>query len=357
MEIIAFDSHKRYTLARAETMDGKISAEKRINHSHGAIVDFLSRFEPQTPVAVETIGNWYWIVDEIEQAMMVPRLVHARKAKLMMGSINKTDRLDAAGLNRLQRTGTLPVVWIPPADLRDKRELPRTRMVFAEQRTRLKNRIHSVLDKYGFSDFGGVSDIFGKAGLEKIREIIKQLPPQTLYTTGVLLKQLDVVERQIERIERRMRKVFGQTAEIKLLMTMPGVGFILAVVISQEIGDVNRFGGPDRLASYSGMTPRVSASGDRVRYGSLRPDTNRYLKWAFSEAGNSVAVNRKHYPHRHVSMLYERIRQKRGHAKAIGAVGRHLSEAAYWMLRKGEAYKERGIGERFANAGMNAWMS
>jgi transposase len=116
-----------------------------------------------SPVAVETIGNWYWIVDEIERAGMRPRLVHARKAKLMLGSINKTDKLDVRGLNKLQRTGTPPTVWIPPDDLRDKRQLPRTRMVFASQRTRLKNRIHSVLAKYGLQDTSEeFSDIFGK---------------------------------------------------------------------------------------------------------------------------------------------------------------------------------------------------
>lgn len=70
---------------------------------------------------------------------MDPRLVHARKAKLMLGMINKTDKLDARGLNRLQRTGTLPTVWIPSGEVRDQRELPRTRMVLARTRTRIKN--------------------------------------------------------------------------------------------------------------------------------------------------------------------------------------------------------------------------
>jgi hypothetical protein len=82
-------------------------------------------------VAVETTGNWYWIVDEIEGAGCVPRLVHARKAKLMLGTINKTDKLDARGLNHLQRAGTLPTAWIPSSELRDWRDLPRTRMVWS----------------------------------------------------------------------------------------------------------------------------------------------------------------------------------------------------------------------------------
>jgi hypothetical protein len=71
-------------------------------------------------VAVETIGNWYWIVDEIEAAP-VCRDWCTRKA--MMGEINKTVKLDARGLNRLQRNGTLPMVWI----LGPARPLPRTR--------------------------------------------------------------------------------------------------------------------------------------------------------------------------------------------------------------------------------------
>lgn len=101
MNYIAFDSHKRYTLACVERAQGGILRELRVGHERGAIRKFLLACDCGSPVAVETIGNWYWIVEEIEQAGRVPRLVHARKAKLMMGSSNKTDKLDARGLNRL----------------------------------------------------------------------------------------------------------------------------------------------------------------------------------------------------------------------------------------------------------------
>lgn len=343
MQIIAFDSHKRYTLASVEAEDGRLVREERVTHRRGEIRRFLKKCQAGAPVAVETIGNWYWIIDEIEQAGNKPRLVHARKAKLMLGCINKTDKLDVRGLNKLQRTRTLPTVWIPPRDLRDKRELPRTRMVFGRARTRLKNRIQSVLAKYGLQDeFEDISDTFGKAGRERLRACMKQLPTQTRYTTRGLLRQLDAVQVEIERIEKRMKQVFEPTKDVELLQTMPGVGPILAVVISQEIGDISRFSGADRLASYAGTTPRVHSSGDKTRYGRLRPDVNRYLKWAFSEAGNSVAVNRKCHPYRHVSRLYSRIRSRRDHAKAVGAVARHLAEATYWVLKKQEPYREPG---------------
>ena len=112
------------------------------------------------------------MVDEIEAAGCVPKLVHARKAKLMLGMVNKTDTLDARGLNRLQRTGTLPTVWIPPGELRDQRDLPRTRMVLVRERTRLKNRIHATLAKYALTIRRRSSGIFSTSLSRDFRSTI-----------------------------------------------------------------------------------------------------------------------------------------------------------------------------------------
>jgi transposase len=290
-------------------------------------------------VAVETTGNWYWIVDEIEAAGMVPRLVHARRAKMMMASVNKTDKLDCFGLNRLQRTGTLPTVWIPPAKIRDLRDLPRTRMVLTRQRVRLKNRIHATLAKYGIT-IDGASDAFGKRGRQELEAKLALMPKHSRFCVERLLEQIDEVQEQIKRLEDRMKKAFRTSRELELLQTMPGVGFILGIVILLEVGEVSRFPAASRLASYAGTTPRVHASGDRVRYGHLRPDVNRYLKWAFVEAANVICLTHRRSPYRHVSRLYLRVRRRKGHQKAIGAVARHLSEATYWILTKGESYRE-----------------
>jgi transposase len=341
MEIIALDAHKRYSYVCVQQKDGHLLCEKRIEHSRGRIAQFLSNWTAGSSVAIETVGNWYWLVDEIEQAEMNPKLVHAHKAKLMLGSINKTDKLDARGLNRLQQAGTLPTVWIAPGRIRDHRELPRSRMVFANLRTRLKNRIHSVFDKYGLhTDFEDISDIFGSRGREQMLSTIKQLPSETRYTLRCLLRELDMVEGQIQRIEKRMKKVFSKTEQVKRLMTLPGIGFILSVVIANEIGEISRFATPQRLASYAGTVPRVHSSGGHTRYGKLRSDVNHYLKWAYSEAGNSTAVNHKRFPLRHTSRLYKRFRERKGHAKAVGAVARHLAEASFWVLTRNEDYKE-----------------
>jgi transposase len=288
---------------------------------------------------VETIGNWYWIVDEIEEAGMVPRLVHARKSKLMMGLVSKSDKLDARGMNLLQRNGTLPIVWIPPKDIRDLRDLPRTRMVFTKERTRLKNRIHSTLAKYAIN-IRGVSDVFGVRGRRLLEERLPLLPPHTRFSVQGLLTQLDLVTDQIKGFESRMRETFAETPELELVMSLPGVGFILGTVIMLEMGDKSRFPSAGNFASYSGTVPRERSSGGKIRFGRLRPDVNRYLKWAYIEAANVISMHRRSWKGRHVCELYRRIARKRGHPKAVGAVARHLSEATWWMLTRGERYKE-----------------
>lgn len=82
MQYIAFDAHKHYTLASVERPEGGPVREQRIPHERGAFRRFLQRCERGSPVAVETVGNWYWIVDEVEAAGCVPKLVHARKPKV-----------------------------------------------------------------------------------------------------------------------------------------------------------------------------------------------------------------------------------------------------------------------------------
>jgi transposase len=342
MEYIAFDAHKKYTVVSVERPTGEVLRETRLPHYRGAIRGFLEQWTPGSPVAVETVGNWYWLVDEIEAAGMVPRLVNARKAKVMSGMINKTDKLDVRGLNRLQRTGTLPTVWIPPAEVRDQRDLPRTRMVLVSTRTRLKNRIQATLAKYGLA-VTDVTDMFGKQGQVLLAEKMGDLPPHTRFATRQLLEYLDLLDDQIATLEDHMRAVFTTTPALVRLRTLPGVGFILGIVIVLEVGDVRRFPDAEHLATYAGTTPRVHSSGGKTRFGRTRPDVNHYLKWAFTEAAEVCCRHREHthWCHRHVSRLYARIRHRKDHPKAIGAVARHLAEATYWILTKEVPYQER----------------
>ena len=349
-EHIAFDSHKYYTLVEHQEIATGYTRQRRLQHRPGVFVEHLRGIEPGTPVAVEATGNWYWIIGEIEQAGGLPLLVHPRKAKLMMGLINKTDKLDVHGLNRLQQNQSLPTVWIPPAPLRDLRELTRGRLTLTGQRTRLKNRLQAMLGKHGMA-IEGCSDPFGKAARKQWKERLKELPEQTQWTAQQFLDQLDFINQQIAAQEERLKQLLKVTPAMQRLQSMPGIGLILASTIAMEIGEIDRFSSAERLASYSGTTPRVHASGDKMRFGRLRPDVNRYLKWAFVEAANTVALNHKRQPQRHVSQRYQKIKERKGHAKAIGAVARHLAEASYYVLSKEEDYLDPALNKKGKQSG------
>jgi len=151
----------------------------------------------------------------------------------------------------------------------------------------------------------------GKGAGASLEVLLEGFPEQTRWGRRMLLEQLDVVAGQIRRQGQRLKALVELSPAIQRLMSLAGVGTILASVIALEIGDVGRLPSGEHLASYTGTTRRVHASGGKVRYGQLRPEMNRYLKWAFVEAANVIARHRGSWPDRHVSRLYERLRSRK----------------------------------------------
>jgi transposase len=266
-----------------------------------------------------------------------PRLAHPLEAKKRMGKTRKTDKLDAKGLAILLRNGSLPEVWIPPAELRDQRELLRNRMYLVSIRTQVKNRIHAILTRYNITV--AAETAFSGIWREQLAECQKELPPFTQNSLQQQVKLLDQLEQQIEESETRLGQMLVNNADIDLLKTMPCVGPILSAVILLEVGDVGRFADASRLASYAGLVPCVQSSGGRTRMGRIAGDVNRTLKWAFVEAGHLVAMEQRHLQGTHVLELYRRLKSKKNHQRAVCAVARHLAEATYWILSKQEPYR------------------
>jgi transposase len=200
------DAHKRYSIFVSVDDTGSAGPFVRVENNRSLFRGYLEKIPSRSQIALETVGNWYWMVDEMERAGHIPLLTHAGKAKAMMGQINKTDKLDAKGLALLLRNGTLPPIWIPPGDLRDQRELPRMRMMLVRMRTMVKNRIHATLSKYAI-EIDEVKSVFGVAGRKLLEERLRDLPPQTGHSVAKQLELLDDVEDQIEESEQQIREV------------------------------------------------------------------------------------------------------------------------------------------------------
>jgi transposase len=255
-----------------------------------------------------------------------------------MGLTNKTDKLDARGLAILLRNGTLPEVWIPPGELRDQRELLRLRIFLVRLRTRVKNRIHGTLARFNVQVPG--SDLFGVAARRELGTRLPELPSHSREAIEQELATLDFLETQIESAEQRLEAIMQVSVEADLLKTLPCVGTILSMVLMLEIGRVDRFPTAANLASYAGLVPRVHSSGGHTRMGQVCGNVNRNLKWALVETGNLIVINQRRLAGTHVVRLYQRIKRKKNHQKAVVAVARHLAEAAWWVLTRQEVYHE-----------------
>lgn len=113
------DAHKKYSMFVTVNENGRTGSPERVPHDKDLYRKYLATLPAGSPIAIESVGNWYWMIDAMEKAGHKPILVNPKKAKLLMGHINKTDKLDARGLAMLNLNGSLPAVWIPPAELRD----------------------------------------------------------------------------------------------------------------------------------------------------------------------------------------------------------------------------------------------
>ena len=332
-QYIGCDSHARYSVFVSVDETGRIGPPVRVDHFGRDLRDYLAGLEKETPVAVEASGGWYWFMDELEAAGLDARLVNPLEAKRRIGGRNKTDKLDARGLAILLRNGTLPEVWVPPAELRDLRGLMRGRLALRSHTTVLKNRIQAALKRYGTLDGEAVGDLFAKRAGVRLSLAIGRLPEETRRTSRHEWELLDEVERHIGELEVRIRSRIGSIGWVRLLKSMPGVGEILGATIHLEIGDVNRFPTAAHLASYAGLVPTIHASGGKSHAGPTSKQANHYLRWAFVEAADCILMHRHRFTGHHALQLYDPVKAKKCHGKAAVAVARHLAESSWWILR------------------------
>ncbi len=339
-QYIGCDAHRRYSVFVVMDEKGQASQPVRVEHDRSELREFLRRLPAGSKVAIEAMGGWYWLVDEIEAAGLKPQLANAYQAKQRMTGRNKTDKFDARGLAMELLTGTLPTVWIPPAELRDLRGLMRSRLALRSYSTQVKNRVTAALNRYGLKRPDEDGDLFTGRGRAHLNSHIQSLPDETREATLHEWVLIDEIGDHIDALEKRIDQRLGPLQGMRWLKTLPGVGRILGATLWLEIGDVDRFPSAAHLASYAGLVPKVHSSGGKTWHGRVPRSANLFLKWAFVEAANCIVSHQRRLPGRHVVDLYQRLKAAKGHGKAAVAVARHLAEASWWVLKKQQPYRE-----------------
>jgi transposase len=286
--------------------------------------------------AIESMTGARFIQDQLEIGGWEVEIADARKVKGLAPLACKTDRIDAWVLAELSRRDLVPAIWLPDPEIRAERERARWRLHLVRHRTSLKNRIHQTLITFGHGC--SVSDLFGSEGRRLLARLA--LPEPWQGNVEAALRLIDDLELQIDGCERELRVLGADHPYLPLLLTVPGIGWVLGYTIAAEIGQISRFASPVKLRGYTGLCPYVHQSGNRDDRGPLSKAGPRYLRWALIEAAHSAgrtSVYRDRY-----ETTKRRLGSQRGSKVAAVDVARKLAEAIWYMLTRKQPFAPAG---------------
>jgi transposase len=286
--------------------------------------------------AIESMNGARFVHDQLELAGWEVEIADALKVKGLAPLACKTDRIDAWVLAELTRRDLVPAIWLPTPAVRGERERARFRLHLVRHRSALKQRIHATLLAHGRPC--PVSDLFGIGGRELLASLA--LPEPWNTTVDASLRVIDHLHDEITACEHELRTLGAGHRYVPILMTAPGIAWILSYTIASEIGDIERFATPEKLVGYTGLCARVYQSGERDRRGPLAKNGPKYLRWAMLEA----AVHACRHPIYHERFLATRRRlgRQRGPRVAQIDIARRLTAAIWHMLNRGEPFAPRG---------------
>jgi transposase len=243
----------------------------------------------------------------------------------------KTDKLDSRTLASLLWKGELDAVWVPDERCRVLRRRLARREQLLRARTRSKNEIQATLQRRLVAK-PPFADLFGVAGRRWLADL--ELAVEERESVDAGLRHVAFMDSEIAAVDRLIAQQALLWPEIRRLMTVSGVNLICAASFMAAIGEPSRFLTSRRLVAYLGLDPKVRQSGEApARSGRITKRGSASARWALVEAAWSVV--KQPGPLR---AFYERLRARRGHAKAIVATARKLTVLFWCMLTRGEDY-------------------
>ena len=301
----------------------------------------------------------------LEHVGIYAKVVNARHVKNVPG--RKTDVCDAEWLASLSRAGLLRGSFIPPEKMRELRLVARQRQKLSSMLASEKNRLHKVLTDGGIRLGVVVSDIHGRSARAMVKALIRgQTPHEVLQYASKRLKAprqeiLDAVQgelsechifvlteimRHIEELEARIANFDAKLLDglkeerpiLQLLCTIPGIDTMAAAMLLVEIGtDMRVFGSAERLASWVGLCPGNNESAGKRKTGRTRKG-NRYVRRLLCECAHAASRTTSVFKSKYTSLAI-----RRGHKRAIIALAHKLLRTCYFMIRRGDYYRDSTV--------------
>jgi transposase len=290
-----------------------------------AILSAFEPFEDQlVGIVVESTYNWYWLVDGLRGAGYRVHLANPSAIKQYDGLKHTDDRWDSFWLAHMLRLNILPEGYIYPKEQRPVRDLLRRRLLFVKHRTAHILSLQSMVTR----------NVGSRMSCRAIKRLAES-DADALFDSANLVfaakNNIAVISYLAEIIKSTEKQVMSEVKlrkEFKLLLTIPGIGNILALTIMLEVGDIGRFAKVGNYSSYCRCVRSERLSNGKKKDENNRKNGNKYLSWAYVEAANFAI---RFCPK--AKRFYQRKKAKTNGIVAVKALSNKLARASYYVMR------------------------
>ncbi len=327
---VGLDVHKTVVEVCAIDETGKVLFRRRMGCTREVLLEFAKELTTEDALALEVTTNAWAVADLLEPFVGRVVVSNPMKTKAIAEAKVKTDKVDAEVLAQLLRCDYLPSVWMPDSTTRALRQLTSHRERLVSERTRIKNRIQSVLA--GLLVVVPVPSLFSREGQQWLTGC--ELPTYERALIESDLRLIVVVDTEIDRLEQLLQQEAWKAPRVRLLMTIPGVDFCTALTLIAALGDLSRFEDGDHAASYLGLAPSVKQSAHTCHYGPITKRGNSHARWMLTQSAQNMA--RQPGP---LGIAFRQLAKRKCWNVAVCATARKLVTIAWLMLKNNEPYR------------------
>lgn len=332
MYYTGIDLHKKTSFLTTIDEDGTIVYRANLENIEELILDYFTKLDDETRIVIESTASWYWIYDLLTGNGFDVVISNPLKTKAIAAAKIKNDKVDSHMLAQLLRSKLIATVYVSSLETRKLKELMKHRTRLVRDVTRNKNRISMILMKNNIRP--AFSDLFGRKGLQFIAEA--HLPKYHREQLDTYLLIYNQLKEQVDALTKRIRAIADNNPMAQLLMTIPGIGHIIAMYIVSEIEDISRFPSHRHLASYAGLVPSLHSSGGKERRGRITKQGSSYLRTALIEAAQVIPRMKKSK----LNVFFRKRIVRAGYQKAIVATAHKILQYAYYVLKNQMPYSE-----------------
>lgn len=331
MNYCGIDLASRASAVCIEDSTGNIVAEFEMPTDEDSFRRRFSKVEKMRCV-VEASPLAEWAARVLEASGHEAIIIDPRRAKAVICTKKKTDRLDARNLAKMARTGWYTEVHRKSEDARLIRTLLKVRAGLVQTATAQQQRVLGLLRAHGIKVIGARGAHFEP----KVREVLACKAPELEPILSPLLELWQQARSGVAAMNQRVRQASRKNPVCRLLMSAPGVGPVVAAAYVATVDDPLRFRRSDQVADYVGVVPRIHQSGDTEYRGRITKEGDKLLRWLLVEAASAL-LTRARRPCA-LKKWGLNLAIKKGQAKAKVAVARKLSVILHRMWVTGEAF-------------------